>query len=140
MTSFKKNINDEAKITFMEALTFVVNIENRKSPLQQEHLLRQAFECGLSSRELKLVKKLKKPADLIKKLKEIPDKKTKRFIIREMIMMAVADHELTDTEMCAIYEIGTGAGLKQEKINDFFLWAAKGIEWQIEGAHMVEDD
>ncbi len=57
-----------------------------------------------------------------------------------MIVMAVADHELTDTEMCAIYEIATGVGVKQEKINDFFLWAAKGIEWQIEGSHLVEDD
>ncbi|MBS4774245.1 MAG: hypothetical protein KHX55_08260 [Proteobacteria bacterium] len=140
MTSFKKTMSDDAKITFMEALTFVLNIEDRKTPLQQEYLLRQAFECGLPARELKLVKNLKKPDDLIKRLREIPDKKTKRFIIREMIMMAVADRELTDTEMCTIYEIGTGAGLKQEKINDFFLWAAKGIEWQIEGAHMVEDD
>jgi len=140
MTSFKKNMDDNAKITFMEALTFVVNIENPKSPLQQEHLLRQAFECNLSPKELKLVKKLKKSTDLIKHLKEIPDKKTKRFIVREMIMMAVIDHELSDAEMCAIYEIGTGAGLKQEESNGCLLWAAKGVEWQIEGSHMVEDD
>lgn len=140
MTSFKKEMDPEEKITFMEALTFVLNFDGGQSPIQQEHLLRQAFECGLSATGLKKVRKLKKPEELIKRLKNIPHKKTKRFIIREMIIMAVVDHELSDEEMCTIYEIGTGAGLKQEKINDFFLWAAKGVEWQIEGAHLVEDD
>ncbi len=140
MSSFKKEMNPEEKITFMEALTFALDFDGEQSPIQQEHLLRQAFECSLSAAELKKVKKLKKPEDLIKRLKDIPHKKTKRFIVREMIVMAVLDHELSDKEMCTIYEIGTGAGLKQDKINDFFLWAAKGVEWQIEGAHLVEDD
>lgn len=140
MTSFKKTMSPEEKITFMEALTFVLHIEERETTMQQEYLLRQAFECGLAATELRKVKKLKKAADLVKRFKNIPHQKTKRFILREMIMMAVVDHELTDAEMCTIYEIGTGAGVKQEKINDFFLWAAKGIEWQIEGAHLVEDD
>lgn len=140
MISFKKKMDPEEKITFMEALTFVLNFDGGQSPIQQEHLLRQAFECGLSAAELKKIRKLKKPEELIKRLKDIPHKKTKRFIIREMVIMAVVDHELSDEEMCTIYEIGAGAGLKQEKINDFFLWAAKGVEWQIEGAHLVEDD
>ncbi len=140
MMSFKKTMTHDQKITFMEALTFVLHFDGKKTPLQEEYLMRQAFECGLAAKDFKLVKRLKKNEDLIKRLRAIPDKKTKRFIIREMIMMAVADHELADSEMCRIYEIGTGAGLKQDKINDFFLWAAKGIEWQIEGAHMVEDD
>ena len=140
MTTFKKTMELDEKITFMEALNFVLHFEDKQTPLQQEYLMRQAFECEIPASDLKKVKKLKKAADLIKKIKNIPQKKTKRFILREMIMMAVVDHELSDEEMCTIYEIGTGAGIKQEKINDFFLWAAKGVEWQIEGAHLVEDD
>ena len=52
----------------------------------------------------------------------------------------LGDHELTDEEIQTIYQIGTCSGLKEEKISDFFLWAAKGIEWQIEGTQLVEDN
>ena len=58
--------------------------------------------------------------------------------IREMISFAIVDHEISDEEMCQIYKIGTAIGVKEGKINDFFLWAAAGIEWQIEGERLIE--
>ena len=140
MISFKKAMSLEDKITFIEALTFIFNDCNTKADIQKTYLERQAFECGLSTKEFKSIKPIKKVAELIKKIKAIPNKKVKRYILREMILIAVIDHELTDQEMCTIYEIGTESGVKQEKINDLFLWAAKGIEWQAEGAHLIEDD
>lgn len=140
MISFKKTMSLDEKITFIEALTYVLTIGGKETALRQEYLLRQAFECNLESTELKLVKKFKKAEDLVKKLKNILNNKTKRFILREMILLAVIDHEISDAEMCQIYEIGYGSGIKQERINDFFLWAAKGVEWQMEGASLVEAD
>lgn len=140
MISFKKTMSLDEKITFIEALTYILSIGGKETTLRQEYILRQSFECDLETKELKMVKKLKKADDLIKKLKAIMNNKTKRFILREMILLAVIDHEITDSEMCQIYEIGCGAGIKQEKINDFFLWAAKGVEWQMEGANLVEAD
>lgn len=63
----------------------------------------------------------------------------KRYIIREMIMLAMANHELSDEEMAAIYTIGMNIGIKEDKINDFFLWAAEGLEWQLAGVKLVEE-
>ena len=57
-----------------------------------------------------------------------------------MIMLAIADHELSDTEVDTIYDIGTKTGISVDKIDDFFLWAAKGVEWQIESVKLVEED
>ena len=55
-------------------------------------------------------------------------------------MLAIADHELTDKDVDTIYHIGTQSGVSQDKIDDFFLWAARGVEWQIEGIKLVEED
>ena len=39
-----------------------------------------------------------------------------------------------------LHKIGKGMGISEEKINDFFIWAARGIEWQLEGIKLVEED
>lgn len=91
-------------------------------------------------KDFRSAKKVKTAGELAKDIKGIGDIKIKRFILREMILLALADHELTDEEIQTIYQIGTCSGLKEEKISDFFLWAAKGIEWQIEGTQLVEDN
>lgn len=82
----------------------------------------------------------KKADDLIKELKQVSSMRLKRYIIREMIMLAMANHELSDEEMAAIYTIGMNIGIKEDKINDFFLWAAEGLEWQLAGVKLVEED
>ena len=97
-------------------------------------------EIGLSKKDFRSAKKVKTAGELAKDIKGIGDIKVKRFILREMILLALADHELTDEEIQTIYQIGTCSGLKEEKISDFFLWAAKGTEWQIEGTQLVEDN
>ena len=77
---------------------------------------------------------------LIKDLEQITDIRAKRYILREMILLAVADHELQDEEVEDLHKIGKGMGISEEKINDFFIWAARGIEWQLEGIKLVEED
>ncbi|MFR3313585.1 MAG: hypothetical protein ACLTT2_05075 [Alphaproteobacteria bacterium] len=77
---------------------------------------------------------------MIKELKQVSSMRLKRYIIREMIMLAMANHELSDEEMAAIYTIGMNIGIKEDKINDFFLWAAEGLEWQLAGVKLVEED
>ena len=92
--------------------------------------------------DLLTAKKLKKTKteSVIKELQTIADIRIRRFILREMILLAIADHEISDKEIETIYTIGMKIGIKQEKINDFFIWAAKGIEWQIEGSQLVDED
>ena len=61
-------------------------------------------------------------------------------MLRDMILLAAADHDLSDQEIGEIYEIGTKIGLKAEKIDDFFLWAARGLEWQVDGSRLIDED
>ena len=71
---------------------------------------------------------------------QITDIRARRYFLREMILLAVADHELQDEEVEDLHKIGKGMGISEEKINDFFIWAARGIEWQLEGIKLVEED
>ena len=98
------------------------------------------MEINFPAAELKTLKKLKKPESVSNELLKIADIRLRRYFIREMVMLSISDHELTDEEMCNIYKIGCAIGVKEDKINDFFLWAAQGVEWQIEEVRMVEDD
>ena len=138
--TFKENLTEEEKIVYLEALMYVLNTDKGINPARNRYLIRQAQEIGFPAKELKNIRIIKKPETISNELLKIRDVRQRRYFIREMIMLAITDHELSDAEMCNIYKIGTAAGIKEDKINDFFLWAAQGIEWQIEGVRLVEDD
>lgn len=140
MLFFSRNLSIEEKNVYMEALAFILNIGTSKTEAKKEYMEAQMAEIGLSKKDARSAKKVKTPDELAKDIKGIGDIKVKRFILREMILLALADHELTDDEIQTIYKIGTQSGLKEEKIGDLFLWAAKGIEWQIEGTQLVEEN
>lgn len=140
MLFFSRDLSTEEKNVYLEALAFILNIGTSKTEAKKEYMETQMTEIGLSKKDVRSAKKVKTPDELAKDIKGIGDIKVKRFILREMILLALADHELTDDEIQTIYKIGTQSGLKEEKIGDLFLWAAKGIEWQIEGTQLVEEN
>lgn len=135
----KKEFNEQQQNIFLEALGYILNIDKKPNPTKIDYLKLQAFEMGYDMRKLKTKSSLK-AADVISRLNSIKDIRIRRYILREMIMLAIADHELSDTEVDSIYNIGTKVGISVDKIDDFFLWAAKGIEWQIESVKLVEED
>ena len=77
---------------------------------------------------------------VIKALQGLDDLRVQRYIIREMIMLSVSDQDISDEEIHRIYQIAEAVGMSGEKVGDFFIWAAKGIEWRIEGIQLVEED
>ncbi len=135
----KKEFSEQQQNIFLEALGYILNIDKKPNPTKIDYLKLQAFEMGYDMRKLKTKSSLK-AADVISRLNSIKDIRIRRYILREMIMLAIADHELSDTEVDTIYNIGTKVGISVDKIDDFFLWAAKGIEWQIESVKLVEED
>lgn len=138
--TYKDNLDATAQQVYLEVLIYVLGGDKKLTKEQTHYLERQAQEIGFPLSELKNVKKIKRPESLSNELLKIEDIRLRRYFVREMIMLAISDHELTDAEMCDIYKIGCAIGVKEDKINDFFLWAAQGVEWQIEGVRMVEDD
>lgn len=139
-STFKENLDSEAKAVYLEVLMYVLRADTRLTPERTRYLEKQALEISFPAAELKTLKKLKTPESVSNELLKIADIRLRRYFIREMVMLSISDHELTDEEMCNIYKIGCAVGVKEDKINDFFLWAAQGVEWQIEGVRMVEDD
>jgi len=136
--TFKDNLNNSEKLIYMKALAFAANL-GLKSPHTNKFVAEQADRIGFSFEKLKNLKKAKRPETISNELLKIKDLKLRRYFVREMVMLAIADHELSDMEMCNMYKIGVALGIKEDKMNDFFLWAAAGIEWQIEGERLIED-
>lgn len=139
MAFSKKEFTLKQKKIFLKALSYILNIEDTPSERKTEYLRLQAMELNIDL-DKAVPKKALKPADIVKDLAAFDDIRAKRYILREMIILAIADHELSDKEIKTIYEIGLLSGLKQEKIDDFFLWAAEGVEWQLNGLRLVEED
>lgn len=139
-SSFKQNLNEDEQEIFIKVLVYVLNSDKNFKPEKNEYLLHLAKEIGFPIKKLSAIKPIARPETVSNELLKIHNVRLRRYFMREMIMLAISDHELTDTEMCNIYKIGTAIGIKQDKINDFFLWAAQGIEWQVEGVRLVEDD
>lgn len=139
MTVTRKDFDETQKLIYLDALSYILNIEKKTNVRKTEYLKSQAFEMGFEVEKLKF-KTSKKNADIISELNSISNIRIRRYILREMVMLAIADHELTDKEVDSIYAISCNVGVCEDKIDDFFLWAAKGVEWQIEGQKLVEED
>lgn len=135
----KKAFSEQQQNIFLDALGFILNIEKKSNLAKTDYLKLQAFEMGYDLRKLKTRSSLK-ASDVVSQLNSIKDIRIRRYILREMIMLAIADHELSDVEVDTIYNIGTKIGISVDKIDDFFLWAAKGVEWQIESVRLIEED
>lgn len=142
MSVLDKDLTEDEKQVYISALAYILDLDKSKDSenAKKEYLDKQMQEMDISAKEIKKTPKAQKTAEIIKMLKSISDIRIRRFIIREMILLAIADHEISDKEIATIYDIGIHTGIKQEKINDFFIWAAKGIEWQIEGSQLVDED
>jgi hypothetical protein len=136
-SSFKLDLNNEDKAVYLKALLYVMA---PKTNSRCEYIRKQAKEIGFPTKELNKVKKITKPEALSLELLKVSDIRLRRYLIREMILLAINDHELSDTEICDMYKIGAAAGIKEDKINDFFIWAAQGVEWQLDGISLVEED
>lgn len=135
-----KNFSEEQKEVYMQALLFMKNIEKATAAVKKEFIDLRALEAHFPQKKLSSLKPLKKTEEVAALLKKSNDVCFKRFVLREMIILSLVDHEITDKEIKAIYKTGSQAGISEEKIDDFFLWAAKGLEWQLEGLKLVEED
>ena len=138
MNTFTADMTEEEKNIYLQALKYVLEANNTTS--NNDFISDLAQKTGVTKKQLRELPKVGNIDMLIKLIRKIPNIRKKRFIIREMIMLAMADHEISDKEMHDIYKVGTSIGIKEEKINDFFLWAAQGLEWQVEGIRLIEKD
>ena len=132
-----KELTAEEKTIFVTSLLYIMDLSKNQ---RMEYLNSRLKELGFDTDVLKKIKHVKTPAELYGLIKQIEDIKVRRYILREMILVAISNHELSDEEISIIYTIGTNIGIKEEKVGDFFIWAAKGLEWEIEGLQLIEGD
>lgn len=137
------NMSDNEKNVYLHSLVFIANLEGLKD--SSDKIKKQTFmenhikALGISIENLKNIK-VKGLDGIVTDVKSIVNIKVKKYILREMILLAISDHELGDDEISKIYQIGIAAGIKEERISQFFLWAAKGLEWEMEGNKLLEEE
>ncbi len=140
MPDVSKLLSKTEKKYYLQALAFVLDMNKKDSLTITEYLKAQAEEAGVSETTLSQIKLNLDEEKLTKELAKISSIKSKRFILREMILLAIADHEVKDDEIETLHRIGRAMGIAEAKINDFFIWAAQGLEWQLQGIKLVEED
>ena len=137
MNELSANWSEVEKQLYLAALQYVLNLDSEDNATKKEFMKNKARELGCP---LSKIKKVRSSTELIKILLPIPSVRTKRCLVRDMILLSAADHDLSDEAIGEIYEIGTKIGIKAEKIDDFFLWAARGLEWQVDGSRLIDED
>ncbi len=140
MVYLPKKFTVKEKRAYIKALSYILSLNLPPNTEKIEHLRLQIQEIGSSEKDCESLDHPCTIEALVKTLHAVEDMRVRRYIIREMIMLAVADHEISDIEIKNIYQIADAIGISGEKVGDFFIWAAKGIEWKIEGIQLVEED
>jgi uncharacterized tellurite resistance protein B-like protein len=141
MVTNKRKLTKKQKLAYLTTLSHVMHIDREIAEEEIEFLENQSIELGgISDEEFEKAIEKTNSKNVVSTLKAIKDIKSKRFILREMIALAIADHELDDNEVELIYNIGIEIGVEEDKISDMFMWAAKGVEWRLQGNRLIEED
>lgn len=140
MPDMCKQFTNAEKRLYIQALAYVLSSDNKDIKAKENYLSAQISDLGLPESALKQALTKGTEDQLIKNLPQITCTRIKRYIFREMILLALADHEVSDQEVESLHKIGRSMGINDEKINDFFIWAAQGVEWQLDGIKLVEED
>ena len=90
MLFFSRDLSVDEKNVYMEALAFILNVGKSNNDANKEYMETQMAEIGLSKKDFRSAKKVKTAGELAKDIKGIGDIKVKRFILREMILLALA--------------------------------------------------
>lgn len=139
MPNILKKLTVTERKAYIASLFYILNL-NGNPKKNMEYIMSRIADLGLDESALSKIPQAKSAEEMYKLIAKVKNIRTKRYILREMILVAISNHELSDAEIASIYNIGRHAGIKDEKINDFFLWAAKGLEWEIEGIQLIEGD
>ncbi|MBQ8464944.1 MAG: hypothetical protein IJ545_02925 [Alphaproteobacteria bacterium] len=134
------NFKAKEKAACVKALIFILNVKGKDNHAKREYIQLQFKAMGIPENKYNLDAAPCSWDTMIKELKNIESLRIQRYIIREMIMLAIADQDISDDEIRNIYQIAETIGISGEKVGDFFIWAAKGIEWRIEGMQLIEED
>ena len=137
MNELSTTLSETEKQLYLAAIAYILNLDSADNPTKKEFMKNKAKEYGCAISKLK---KIRTTQELISLLSPIPSVRIKRYFLRDMILLSAADHDLSDNAIGQIYEIGTQIGLKSEKIDDLFLWAARGLEWQLDGSRLIDED
>ena len=137
MNELSNKLSESEKQLYLASLAYILNLDSNDNPIKKEFMKSKAKEFGCAVSKLK---KIRTSQELISLLSPILSVRVKRFFLRDMILLSAADHDLSDNAIGQIYEIGTQIGLKAEKIDDLFLWAARGLEWQLDGSRLIDED
>ncbi|MDR1025965.1 MAG: hypothetical protein LBL47_01070 [Lactobacillus sp.] len=139
MSFLCNKLTTQEKVVYLTCLSYVLNINKRPGKVKKEYLEKKVKDVCLSPTYLDKIKP-GTPTAMAKMLKSVDSIVIRRYFVRDMILLATADHELSDKEINLIYGIGISAGISQDKIDDIFMWAAKGIAWEVEGIRLIEED
>lgn len=134
------NFSTKEKNACVKALLFVLFLHGGKNATQKKFMTFQLRAMGLTEDKYDLSQAPCKFDELVKSLKNLDGLRAQRYIIRAMIMLALADQDINDDAIKLIYRLAEEIGMSSEKVGDFFIWAAKGIEWRVEGIQLVEED
>lgn len=134
-----ENFRAKEKEACVKALIFILHVKGNNEQAKREYIKLQMQAMGISENKYNIDTQCRWES-LIKSLKDVDSLRIQRYIIREMIMLAIAGQDISDDEIRNIYQIAEAIGISAEKVGDFFIWAAKGIEWRIEGMQLIEED
>ena len=126
---------------FLIALSFVMHSDGDASKEEEEYIKVASTAYGLDSPNLADIMKKRSLAEvenIVAWAKNKPE--TARYMIREMISLAISDGDILEAEIDAIFHIGKVVGVSEERVNDIITWAVEGYEWQMEGFRLVEED
>lgn len=132
--------NIKEKTACLKALVYVLHINGEHNKYKRDYLEQQMRAMEIPENKYEENKVPCDYATIIKTLKSLESLRMQRYIIREMIMLAVSGQDISDDEIRSIYQIAETIGVSTEKVGDFFIWAAKGIEWRLEGIQLIEED
>ncbi len=130
----------EERISFLSILAALGQVDGAVKKEEARYLSVAARAYDIPEEKLEEVLDNGKTRDIREMSEALSDPVEKRYLIREMFCLAVADGHVDDEEQDMIFDLGSHLGISEERMEDMLFWAQESWELQNEGARLVEED
>jgi len=134
------DLTNEDKKNFLRAIASIIRADGDVDEAEKAYLATTASAYGLPEKSVTEVLNPPPLEQIIDALKKVKSARARRYLVRELVSVALTDGSIDDDEMDIVYSIGEALGVAENRMDEMLEWALEGYQWQLDGLRLVKQD
>ena len=132
-------LTEGQKKAFLRAFIKMANVDGHVDNYERDFIQKMAIDFGLFIDDMDQFLKDINLDEIIADVASIKDRRVALELLKQLCVLAHADHVLSDDEVVFIGSIGQAMGIDPEKVEEISHWVIDYLVWNEQGKLIFEE-